>query len=49
MYDGHKLYKTVPEKKNANILIVAKSPILFVPIKWTSFAMLVQWNIIEFS
>ena len=26
MYDGHKLYKTVPEKKNANTLIVAKIP-----------------------
>ena len=24
MYDGHKLYKTVPEKINANTLIVAK-------------------------
>ena len=26
MYDGHKLYKTVPEKINANTLIVATIP-----------------------
>ena len=26
MYDGHKLYKTVPEKINATTLIVAKIP-----------------------
>ena len=26
MYDGHKLYKTLPEKINVNTLIVAKIP-----------------------
>ena len=26
MYDGHKLYKTVPEMIHANTLIIAKIP-----------------------
>ena len=33
MYDGHNLYKTVPEKINANTIIVAKIPHLILAIQ----------------